>query len=133
MKRRFDRALFRGRCRRNLVAGVVLLAAAVAYGAFGAIQFARRGADATAFDRPLVRAAERMVPPPRDLAAVRPANDREFYLATVVSDQQDVMFGLAVFVLRMIVTLTVGGLGMVLLTAGATEWEIRSEAPSPLP
>jgi hypothetical protein len=28
---------------------------------------------------------------------------------------------------RLLATVTVGGLGLVLLTAGSTEWEIRSE------
>jgi len=108
-----------------------MLTIGVAYGSWGGRHFGRRGPDPGAFDQPLVRAAARMVPPPAHLQSVQPRNDRELYLATVISDQQDVLFGLALFVLRMIVALTVGVLGMVLLTAGATEWEIRSERPVP--
>ena len=68
-----------------------------------------------------------MVTAPPHLRTVQPQNDREMYLMTVVSDQHDVMFGLVVILLRMIVALTIAGLGLVLTTAGATEWEIRSE------
>lgn len=126
-KPRFGRALLTGRCRRNLVVGLALLVLAVGYGSWGAYHFAQRGADADTFDKPVVRAALRMVPPPFHLKDVFPRTDRELYLSTVISDQQDVMFGLALFILRMIVSLTLGGLGLVLLTAGATEWEVRSE------
>ena len=126
--RRFQWAAFRGRCRRNLVSGLVLLAVVGAYGIWAGQRFSRRGADLSAFDQPLVRAAARMVPPPVHLRTIQPSNSRELYLATVVSDQQDVMFGLSVLLLRLIVTMTLGGLGLVLLTAGATEWEVRSEA-----
>jgi hypothetical protein len=129
MPPRFDRSAFRGRCRRNLLAGLLLLCLGVAYGAWGSAHFGRRNADTGAFDQPLVRAAARMVPPPAHLHSITPQNDRELYLATVISDQQDVMFGLALFILRMIAALTAGGLGLVLLTAGATEWEVRSELP----
>jgi hypothetical protein len=119
--------VFHGRCRRNILVGLLLLASGIAYGSWGARQFGRRGADSRAFDQPIVEAARQMVPPPQHLKDVSPQNDRELYLAAVITDQQDVMFGLALFVLRMIAALTVGGLGMVLLTAGATEWEVRSE------
>jgi hypothetical protein len=132
-KSRFERSLLRGRCRRNLVAGLILLALTVGYGSWGANRFGRRGADANAFDQPIVRAALRMVPPPFHLKDVFPRTDRELYLSTVISDQQDVMFGLALLILRMIVTLTFGGLGLVLVSAGATEWEIRSECPTTPP
>jgi len=36
------------------------------------------------------------------------------------------VFGIVVLMLRAIITLTVAGLSLVALTAGATEWEIRS-------
>ena len=98
-----------------------------AYGIWGAQQFRLRGADTRAFDQPVVRAAQRMVPPPRHLKDVWPENSRELYLAAVITDQQDVMLGLVLFILRMIAALTSGGLGLVLVTAGATEWEVRSD------
>ncbi len=124
---RFDRGRFRGRCRRNLLAGLVLALIGIVYGGWGARQFGRRGADATAFDQPLVRAAARMVRLPSHLRTIQPQNSRELYLLAVVTDEQDVLFGLVVLMLRVIVSLTVGGLGLVLVTAGATEWEVRSE------
>ena len=124
---RFHWSVLRGRCRRNLLGGLVLLLMAIAYGTWAGDRFRTRGADATAFDQPIVRAATQMVTAPPHLRAVQPQNDREVYLMTVVSDQHDVMFGLVVILLRMIVALTIGGLGLVLTTAGATEWEIRSE------
>jgi hypothetical protein len=124
---RFDRSVFRGRCRRNLLGGLLLLLLGCAYGWWGAHQFQQRGADRTAFDQPLVRAAQRMVPWPRHLKNVQPENDRELYLSAVITDQQDVMTGLVLLALRMIAALTAAGLGLVLVTAGATEWEVRSE------
>jgi hypothetical protein len=124
---RFQRSAFRGRCRRNLAAGLVFLALATTYGMWAGARFGRRGADAGAFDRPIVRAAGQLARAPEHLKTIRPANDRELYLAAVVSDQQDLIFGLTALVLRMIVVLTIGGLGLVLLTSGATEWEVRSE------
>jgi hypothetical protein len=124
---RFDRSVFRGRCRRNLLTGFVLMVLGCAYGIWGGQQFRLRGADGRAFDQPVVRAAQRMVPPPRHLKDVWPENGRELYLAAVITDQQDVLLGLVLFVLRMIASLTAGGLGLVLVTAGATEWEVRSE------
>jgi hypothetical protein len=123
---RFDRALFHGRCRRNLLAGLFLLTVALLYSSLAGQHFRHRGADATAFDQPLVRAAQALVVEPADLRGLQPQNDRELYLRTVVSDQHDVLFGLVVLLLRFIVALTIGGLGLVLVTAGATEWEIRS-------
>jgi len=127
MKPRFVRAALRGGCRRRLVAGVVLLALALGYGIFAGRQFGRRGGDDHAPDQLLVRAAHALTPAPRHLRSIEPVNDRELYLVTVISDQQDVTFGLTLLILRTIVALTFGGLGLVLLTAGSTEWEIRSE------
>ena len=63
------------------------------------------------------------------LRGVQPQNDRELYLLAVITDQQDVMFGMTLFMLRMIATLTVGGTGIVLIAAGSTEWELRSHTP----
>jgi hypothetical protein len=125
---RFRWNALQGRCRRRLAAGLLLLFLAAVYACFAGLHMARRGADARAFDQPLVRLARRMNPPPVHLRLYRPENERELYLVTVISDQQDVLRGLTTLVLRMIAALTAGGLGLVLLTAGSTEWEIRSEA-----
>ena len=100
---------------------------AAGYGLYAGQRFSRRNRDERAFDQPLVRLGRGLTPAPVHLRSVTPQNARELYLVTVISDQQDVMFGLTVLVLRMIATLTAGGLGLVLLTAGSTEWEIRSE------
>jgi hypothetical protein len=127
---RFRWSALRGRCRHRLIAGLVLLAGAAAYAWFAGAQMARRGADGHAFDQPLVRIAARMNPPPAHLRAYAAQNERELYLATVISDQHDMINGLTVLTLRMILVLTAGGFGLVLLTAGSTEWELRSEADS---
>jgi hypothetical protein len=127
MRTRFAWSALRGACRRKLGAGLVLLALATAYGIYAGRQFGTRGVDDHVFDQPLVRAAHAMTPAPRHLGTISPENSRELYLVTVIADQQDVAFGLTLLILRAIVVLTVGGLGMVLLTAGSTEWEIRSE------
>lgn len=126
-KARFVRSAFRGRCRRRLLTGLVLMALAVTYGAFAGHRFGRRGSDHAAIDQPLVRMALAMNPQPRHLSSVTPQNNRELYLVTVISDQQDVLFGLTLLILRMIITLTVGGIGVVLVAGGSTEWEVRSE------
>jgi hypothetical protein len=125
---RFRWSALKGRCRRRLLGGLVLLAAAAAYAWFAGAHMARRGADDHAFDQLLVRTAARMNRPPAHLRAYVPQNDRELYLATVISDQQDMINGLTVIALRLILAATAGGLGLILLTAGSTEWEIRSEA-----
>ncbi len=100
---------------------------AVGYAAWAGARFSHRGADDHAFDRPLVRVADRMIASPVHLRTIRPQNTRELYLVTVIADQRDVMVGLTVLLLRLVVALTAAGWGLVLLTAGATEWEIRSE------
>lgn len=125
---RFRWSALKGRCRRRLLGGLLLLAAAAAYAWFAGAQMARRGADAHAFDQPLVRTAARMNPPPAHLRAYAPQNGREEYLAAVISDQQDMINGLTLLALRLILAVTAGGFGLILLTAGSTEWEIRSEA-----
>jgi hypothetical protein len=125
--RRFTWSVFHGRCRRNLLVGLALFVLAAAYAAFAAAHFASRGTDRYAFDRPLVRFAQGMIHQPLLVRAVPPRNNREFYLLTVISDKDDVLKGTTVLMLRMIIVMTAGGLGLVLLTAGATEWEVRSE------
>jgi hypothetical protein len=126
---RFIRSVFRGRCRRNLRTGLVLLVLAGSYAGWAGQRFSARGADAHAFDQVLVRYGAALVVPPVHLQGFVPQNDRELYLFTVVSDDKDVMDGLTILLLRMIVSMSMGGLGLVLLTAGATEWEVRSELP----
>lgn len=125
--RRFQWSALRGRCRRRLAAGLLLMAVAASYGVFAGRSFSRRGADARAFDRVLVQAGERLTGLPAALRGVQPRDDRELYLLSVITDQQDVLSGMTVFMLRMIAALTIGGIGMLLVAAGSTEWELRSE------
>ena len=127
-KSRFRRSALRGRCRLRIIVGLLLLAVAAGYAVYAGQRFGWRGNDDKGFDTPLVHLAHRITLAPLHLRSVQPQNNRELYLITVISDQQDVMFGLTALVLRMIATLTVAGVGLVLLTAGSTEWEIRSEA-----
>ena len=122
----FRWSALRGRCRRRLAAGLLVLAAAGAYAWFAGAQLARRGSDERAFDQPLVRLAARMHPLPAHLHQYQPQNDRELYLSTVIKDQQDMLVGLTAFVLRTLAAMTAGGVGLTLLTAGSTEWEVRS-------
>ncbi len=129
-KSRFRWSALRGKCRIRIFAGLILLITAAGYAAFAGQRFGRRGSDDLGFDTPIARLAHAMTQPPIPMRGFQPQNSREFYLATVISDQQDVMFGLTALVLRMIATMTVAGVGLVLLTAGSTEWEIRSEPPA---
>ena len=125
---RFRWSALTWRARRRLVIGGLLLAAALAYAWFAGTHFARRGADEGAFDQPLVRLAVRMNPLPVHLFMYEPRTDREIYLAAAFRDQRDMAIGLTVFVLRMIGAVTAGGFGLILMTAGSIEWEVRSEA-----
>jgi len=127
---RFRWSTLRGRCRRQLVAGALILAAAAGYAWFAGVHMARRGSDQRAFDQPLVSLAVRLTPLPVHLFQYEPRNDRELYLATVIKDQRDMITALTALLLRMVVAVTAGGIGLVLLTAGSTEWEIRSETAS---
>ncbi len=108
-----------------------MMAMAAAYGSWAGGHFGRRGADAGVVDWPLVGLASRMTDLPAGLRGARPQNDRELYLLAVITDQQDVMFGMTVFMLRMIAALTMGGLGIILVAAGSTEWELRSQPAAP--
>jgi hypothetical protein len=115
------------RARRRLAGGSLLLLAALAYACIAGANLARRGADARAFDQPLVRLAARLQPPPPHASLFRPQTDRELYLDAVIRDHQDMLNGLTVFLLRMIAATTAGGFGLILTTAGSIEWEVRSE------
>jgi hypothetical protein len=125
---RFQWSALRGRCRRRIAVGLVLLIVGGCYAAYAGQRFGTRGNDEGVFDQELARLGHVLTPPPVHMRGISPANDRELYLMAVIKDQQDITFGLTMLVLRMIATLTVGGIGLVLLTAGSTEWEIRSEA-----
>jgi len=130
---RFRWSVFHGRCRRNLLVGLALLVLAAAYGAWAAYRFASGDDGARTFDRAIVQLAAPMIREPVHLRGIQPRNLTELYLVSVIADQRDALVGLTVLVLRSIIALTAGGLGLVLLTAGATEWEIRSElVPGPL-
>ena len=124
---RFRWSVFHGRCRRNLLVGLVFFLLAAGYGSWAAYRFASGDDGEHTFDRALVRLAAPMIREPIHLRSVHPRNITEFYLLSVIADDRDALVGMTVLVLRVIIALTAGGLGLVLLTAGATEWEIRSE------
>src|SRR3972149_9503521 len=127
-KTRFVWSAFRGRCRRRVLTGLLLMIVAAVYGGFAGQRVGRRGADDRGPDQPIVRLARSMTTSPTHMRAIHPANNRELYLVTVISDQQDIMFGQTLLILRMILSLTIGGLGVVLVAGGSVEWEVRSEA-----
>jgi hypothetical protein len=129
---RFRRSALRGRAGRRLAAGLVLLMLAGGHAIWAARHLSVRGSDDKAFDQVLVSAARSVTAIPDEAERFSPQSDRELYLKAVLTDQQDLTFGMALFMLRLIVTVTIGGIGMVLLTAASTEWEIRSETSSPL-
>ena len=127
---RFRWSALNRRARRRLAGGFVLLVTALAYAAFAGFAMASRGADERAFDRPLVRLAARLNPLPAHLFMYEPRTDGELYLAAAFRDQRDMAIALTAFVLRMIAAVTAGGFGLILMTAGSIEWEIRSEPPA---
>ncbi len=130
-KSRFRWSVLHGRCRRRIIAGLIGMTLAVGHGAYATRHFGRRGSDDAAFDQPLVRAARALTPLPRHLRGMTPENNRELYLLAAIADQQDMAFGLILLALRLIITTTGGAIGLVFLTAGSTEWEVRSEEPPP--
>jgi hypothetical protein len=67
---------------------------------------------------------------PADLRNAKPLDDRELYPLAAVTDQHDVGFGMAVFMLRMIAALRCDGVGIVRVAAGSTAWELRSHVLS---
>lgn len=127
MASRFSWDVFAGRIRRRILTGLLLFAVAVAYGTWAGRRLAERGSERGTFDQPLVRAAGRLVRRPDRIPDVRERTFAEAELAAIARDQQDLLFGLTVLLLRLLATGTIAGLGLVLLTAGSTEWEIRSE------
>jgi hypothetical protein len=126
---RFRRDALNRRARWRLLGGLAILFLSLGYGTWAASRLGKAGLEAAALDRPVIRVATRMTAPLRRyLPEGEPKTDDEMLLRAVVRDQQDVVFGLTVLVLRLVLASTVGGLGLVLLTAGSTEWELRSEA-----
>ena len=125
---RFRWSALNRRARRRLGSGFALLLAALAYAWFAGFNMARRGADERAFDQPLVRLAVRVNPLPPHLFMYAPQTEREIYLAAAFRDQRDMSIALTALVLRLIAAMTAGGFGIILMTAGSIEWEIRSEA-----
>lgn len=117
---------FRGRARVRVLAGFGIMVLGLAYGSWAAGRLGHRGAERAAFDQPIVRAAGQIVWAPDRLPDLRPQTSNEVLLLALVRDQQDMVFGLTLLLFRAILALTVGGLGMVLLTAGSTEWELAS-------
>lgn len=128
---RFRWDVLRGRSLHRLVAGIVVLTIALGYGTWATRRLAQRGPDVDAFDRPLVHVAASLLRRPDDIRRLPSATSREQFLLVVVADQQDALFGVTVLLLRLLAAFTVAGFGLVLLTAGATEWEVRSAAFPP--
>ncbi len=125
--RRFSGASsIHGRALRLLI-GLALLVIGLGYGSWAALRFGIRGADGVGFDRPILDAARSLVPAPVVTQTMRPTNNRELVMMGAVFGQHDTVVGFAVLLLRSIAALTVVGFGLVLLTAGSTEWEVRSE------
>jgi hypothetical protein len=124
---RFSWAVFHGRVRTRVVLGAVILSLALGYGTWATRRLGQRGSERGTFDQPLVAAAGQLVRRPDRIPDVAVRTLTELELSAVARDQQDLLFGLAVLLMRLLVTGTVAGLGLILLTAGSTEWEIRSE------
>ena len=125
---RFRRDALNRRARWRLLAGLALLFLSLGYALWAGRRLGEPGLEGAAVDRPVIGVASRMTAPLRRyLPEGEPKTDDEMLLRAVVRDQQDVVFGLTVLVLRLVVASTIGGLGLVLLTAGSTEWELRSE------
>ena len=126
---RFRRDALTPRARGRLLAGLAMLFVSLAYATWGAQRLGTPGQEDGAMDRPVVGVAARMTAPlSRYFPRGEPQTEDELLLRAMVHDQQDVVFGLTVLLLRLLLASTIGGLGLVLLTAGSTEWELRSEA-----
>jgi hypothetical protein len=129
MTTRFSWAVFRGRVRSRVLLGVAILSIALTYGTWATQRLAQRGSERGTFDQPIVSAAGRLVQRPDRIPVVPIRTETELELSAVARDQQDLLFGLTVLLLRLLLTGSVAGLGLILLTAGSTEWELRSELP----
>lgn len=125
-RQRFRRDLLVGPLRRRLLGGLALLVVAIAYGGWAAVHLARPGAERDTFDGPVVRFASRIVTAPDVDVPFAPGSENEVYLLAVIRAQQDVVFGVTLLLFRCGAATVLAGLGLVLLTAGATEWEVRS-------
>jgi hypothetical protein len=116
------------------LAGLLLGLLGLGYGVWATKRLGQRGADRQAFDRPMVTAAARLVTAPDRRPAFEPHTTNELFLLAVITDQQDIVYGLTLLALRLLAAGTVAALGLVLITAGSTEWEVRSETgPSDRP
>ncbi|BCS30959.1 hypothetical protein TBR22_A01600 [Luteitalea sp. TBR-22] len=111
-----------------MLLGLLILSVALSYGTWSTRRFGSRGSERQTFDQPVVEMAGRMVRRPDRIPDVPVTTLAEMELAAVARDQQDLLFGMTVLLMRLLATGTVAGIGLVLLTAGSTEWEIRSEA-----
>lgn len=119
--------MFRGRTRTRVLLGLLILCVALTYGTWAARRLGQRGSERGTFDQPLVEVAGRVVRRPDRIPDIAVRTSKEVELAAIARDQQDLLFGMTVLLVRLIAAVTVGGLGLILLTAGSTEWEIRSE------
>lgn len=134
---RFRRELLVGPLRHRLLGGLALLVLSLWYGTWAAAHLARPGAERDTFDAPVVRFASRLVTAPDVDVPFDARTENEVYLLAIVRAQQDIVFGVTLLLLRCGSAAIVAGLGLVLLTAGATEWEVRSslrpDLPTPVP
>lgn len=133
MASRFSWAAFTGRARARVIVGLLILVVATGYGTWATRRLGERGSERGTFDQPVVAMAARLVQRPDRAPDIAVSTSLEVELAALARDQQDLLFGLTVLLLRLVLTGTVAGLGLVLLTAGSTEWEIRSASVSPTP
>jgi hypothetical protein len=117
---------FNGRCRTRLLTGLVLMVVGLGFGTWSMARLGEASVQQR-IEGPIATFAARLVAPPLFLRGFRPASDRERALFVALVWAQDALFGMTLLALRMIVALTLAGLGLVLLTAGSTEWQVRSE------
>lgn len=122
--------MFTGRVRTRILLGIVILALSLGYGTWATRRLSNRGSERATFDQALVSMAGEVVRRPDSVPDVPATTSVEVELLAVARDQQDLLFGLTVLLLRLVVAGTVAGGGLVLLTAGSTEWELRSQAAS---
>lgn len=93
----------------RVLGGALILVLALAYGTWATRRLGQRGSERDTFDQALVSAAGRLIQRPDRIPDIPVTTTTELELAAVARDQQDLLFGL------------------ILLTAGSTEWEVRSE------